>query len=292
MARIRTIKPEFPQSETVGNISREARLLFIQLWTICDDSGRTRAASRMLASLLYPYDDDARDLIPAWLEELDRAGCIRLYQVDGQHYLDIPKWLSHQKIDRPSASKFPGFDEGSRVLDEPSRKIAQDQGRDQGPGPEEEEAGAGAPSSPTDEEEAFEEFAACAGEFGWPKPRGLEADRRKKLRARLAEHGLEGWRQMLANARASDFLRRKFALKLDWVLEPKNFRKVLEGNYGAACSSGTPSPSADEVLWGARLKDYVPGGFWQETTWGPRPESGLCLAPHPALERWRGRVAQ
>lgn len=292
MARIRTIKPEFPQSETVGNLSRDARLLFIQLWTICDDSGRTRAASRMLASLLYPYDDDAREKIPSWLEELDRAGCIRLYLVDGQHYLEIPKWLKHQKIDRPSASKFPAFDEGSRVFDEPSRKIAQDQGEDQGPGPGKEGDGAHALETVDEEELAFLEFSACAAEFGWPKPRGLEADRRKKLRARLAEHGLEGWRQMLANARASEFLRSKFALKLDWVLEPKNFRKVLEGNYGAACSSAAPSPSSDEVLWGARLKDYVPGGFWQETTWGPRPESGLCLAPQPALERWRGRVAQ
>jgi hypothetical protein len=110
MARIRTIKPEFPQSETVGKLSRDARLLFVQLWTICDDSGRTRAASRMLASLLYPYDDDARDLIPTWLAELDAAGCIRLYEVEGNTYLDIPKWLNHQKIDRPSASKFPVID--------------------------------------------------------------------------------------------------------------------------------------------------------------------------------------
>jgi hypothetical protein len=59
MARIRTIKPEFPQSESMGRISRDARLLFVQLWCICDDHGRTRAASRMLASLLFPYDDDA-----------------------------------------------------------------------------------------------------------------------------------------------------------------------------------------------------------------------------------------
>ena len=49
MARIRTIKPEFPQSESMGRVSRDARLLFVQLWCICDDHGRTRAASRMLA---------------------------------------------------------------------------------------------------------------------------------------------------------------------------------------------------------------------------------------------------
>lgn len=36
MARIRTIKPEFPQSETMGRVSRDARLLFIQLWTVAE----------------------------------------------------------------------------------------------------------------------------------------------------------------------------------------------------------------------------------------------------------------
>jgi hypothetical protein len=63
MGRIRTIKPEFPQSESVGRLSRDARLLFIQLWTVCDDSGRARGSSRMLASLLYPYDTDVLGLI-------------------------------------------------------------------------------------------------------------------------------------------------------------------------------------------------------------------------------------
>lgn len=121
MARIRTIKPEFPQSETIGKLSRDARLLFIQLWTIVDDEGRARAPSRMLASLLYPYDDDAIQLIDGWLEELEAKGCIRRYEVDGSSYLDIPNWLKHQKIDRPSKSKVPEFVESSRAFDEVHR---------------------------------------------------------------------------------------------------------------------------------------------------------------------------
>lgn len=133
MGRIRTIKPEFPQSETIGRLSRDARLLFIQLWTFVDDSGRARAASRMLASALYPYDDDAPKLMDRWLGELEREGCIRRYVVDGNSYLDIPNWLKHQKIDRPSASRFPGFDEGSRALDEPSTTDLGPRTRDLGP---------------------------------------------------------------------------------------------------------------------------------------------------------------
>ncbi|BEV47334.1 hypothetical protein [Afipia carboxidovorans] len=128
MARIRTIKPEFPQSETVGKLSRDARLLFIQLWTIVDDAGRTRAASRMLASLLYPYDDDAHALIDGWLDELERMLCIRRYEVDGSQYLEIIKWLEHQKIDRPTPSRLPEYREPSTKPREPSRALDADLG--------------------------------------------------------------------------------------------------------------------------------------------------------------------
>jgi hypothetical protein len=133
--RIRTIKPEFWQSESIGRLSRPARLLYIGLFSACDDSGRTRAASRLLASLLFPYDDDALKHIDCWMEELEREGCVRRYIVDDNTYLEIPKWREHQKIDKPSASKFPPFDEASRVLPEASRSVVVGSGiREQGSG--------------------------------------------------------------------------------------------------------------------------------------------------------------
>lgn len=132
MARIRTIKPEFPHSESMGRVSRDARLCFILMWTLADDEGRLRGNSRMLASLLYPYDDDAPALIEGWLSELDGEGCITRYQVEGTAYVEICNWSSHQKIDRPSKSKFPCPDEGSRMLANPREDSALDQGRDQG----------------------------------------------------------------------------------------------------------------------------------------------------------------
>jgi len=109
--RIRSIKPEFWESESLGRVSREARLLFIGLFSCCDDVGRARASSRLLASRLFPYDEDAFKRLQGWISELEKQGCIRLYQVDGEAYLDIPKWQNHQKIDKPSASKLPSFDD-------------------------------------------------------------------------------------------------------------------------------------------------------------------------------------
>lgn len=146
MARIRTIKPEFPQSESMGRVSREARLLFIQLFTLCDDEGRTRASSRMLASLLYPYDDgeDGHEKTTAsdverWLCELDREGCAVRYTIEGTTYLQVCNWLNHQKIDKPSPSKIAPFDGVSRIVAKPREESSEevdqgpkDQGGDQG----------------------------------------------------------------------------------------------------------------------------------------------------------------
>lgn len=154
MPRIRTIKPEFPQSESMGRISRDSRLTFIQLWTLADDSGRLRGSSRMLASLLFPYDDDAPGLIDGWLGELERENCIvRYFGNDGSAYIEILNWCEHQKIDKPSESKLPAPDSsvgrecsrGFARIREPSipSRARADQGprtkertKDQGPGEE------------------------------------------------------------------------------------------------------------------------------------------------------------
>lgn len=138
MGRIRSIKPEFPQSESIGRLSRDARLLFIQLWTLADDEGRLRGASPLLASLLYPYDQEAPGLIDLWMSELESESHIVRYKNGKSSYVQILNWGDHQKIDRPGKSKLPAptfakdsraFVEDSRGLDEDS---STDQGRDQG----------------------------------------------------------------------------------------------------------------------------------------------------------------
>ena len=112
--RIRTIKPEFWVSESIGRISREARLLFIGLWSFADDSGRGRGALPAISGALFPYDGDAHEKVSVWFAELEREGMVVRYKSeDGNTYYEIPKWLSHQKIEKPSKSKFPAFTEMS-----------------------------------------------------------------------------------------------------------------------------------------------------------------------------------
>ena len=288
MARIRTIKPEFFTSADVTGMSPLARLLFIGLWGIADREGRMKWRPADFKLQILPGDNCD---INALCQEIVDGGMIVLY---GDGLAHIPSFLDHQSINpRETISKLPAPDASvtrahASNLDVHAQRGREGKGKEGNTSVDKSTEDIGS----RDEDAAYELFVKTASEFGWPKPRGLEADRRKKLKARLGEHGLEGWQQMLENARASDFLRTKFALKLDWVLEPRNFRKVLEGNYGAACEHLSGAPSSDEILWEARFRNYHPGGMWQEATWGPRPESGRCIAPKPVLERWRGRVAQ
>lgn len=140
MPRIRTIKPELPHSESMGKVSRESRLCFILLWTLADDEGRMRGNAKMLASLLYPYDGDAPKHIEGWLAELEREGCIQRYALEGNSFLQVCNWTKHQKIDRPTTSKFPAppadsrglakAREDSRGLDEDSTKAREDSSED------------------------------------------------------------------------------------------------------------------------------------------------------------------
>jgi hypothetical protein len=130
MARIRTIKPEFPHSESMGKISRDARLAFILMWTIADDSGRLRGNSRMLASLLFPYDEDAGKKIDTWIAELHEQGCVIRYKAENSEYIQIKKWTEHQRIDKPSPSKIPAFEEDSQIIREDSPNVPVRKGRE------------------------------------------------------------------------------------------------------------------------------------------------------------------
>jgi hypothetical protein len=96
-----------------------------------------------------------------------------------------------------------------------------------------------------EEARAFESFVDAAKKFSWPIPTQLTDTRRKKLGARLKQHGESGWMSALAKAQASKFVREEMtSWSFDWFIEASNFAKVLEGNYderkAPAVSRGQP----------------------------------------------------
>jgi len=70
---------------------------------------------------------------------------------------------------------------------------------------------------------------------GLPKAQSLSDARRKAINARVREYGKESVIQVIRNTGESDFLNgknnREFLADFDWIMKPKNFAKVLDGNY-------------------------------------------------------------
>ena len=129
MARKRMIDPNFWTDEKLGTCEPLARYTFMGLISQADDAGRLNGHPALIKSQVFPYDSDIMpDQVNGWLNQLEQKGLIRRYEVDGQSYICIPKFLKHQKINRPSESKLPAppenFSDGSvsphGTLTEPS----------------------------------------------------------------------------------------------------------------------------------------------------------------------------
>lgn len=108
MARIRTIKPDFWQHPRVTRVSRDARLYFLGLLNEADDEGRLRYSGKRLAGVLFSDDDDVDGrLIDGWTVELENAGLVARYTIDGAPLLLVVGFTEHQKINRPTPSRLP-----------------------------------------------------------------------------------------------------------------------------------------------------------------------------------------
>lgn len=107
--RIRSIKPEFWTSEDVASLPWEHRLLFIGLWSYVDDNGVGRDVERLIASSLFPLEEDPRETLATvsrGLQWLDGQGLVTRYEVDGRPLLYITAWDKHQRIDKPNKPRY------------------------------------------------------------------------------------------------------------------------------------------------------------------------------------------
>jgi DnaD/phage-associated family protein len=106
MPRIRTIKPEFWLDEELGTVSRDARLLYIGLWNIADDTGVFELKPKKIKVQLLPYDDTTDEQVIGWISELEAIGNIVRFSDNGSNYGLIKSFTKHQVIKRPSSWKY------------------------------------------------------------------------------------------------------------------------------------------------------------------------------------------
>ena len=102
----RYLKPGIRNSERIEAIQDpDAEILFYRLLIVVDDFGRTDARPLMVKSACFPIRLRVNaDNCMQWLQMLDAARLIGLYEVDGKPYLQIAKWDNKP---RAVTSKFP-----------------------------------------------------------------------------------------------------------------------------------------------------------------------------------------
>lgn len=93
----------------------------------------------------------------------------------------------------------------------------------------------------------------CFGKLRHPLGEG----RKKHIRARVAQFGKKALEEVILKAAASDFLKgqnqRGFTATFDWLILPKNFEKVLSGNYDN--KDGQPRSSSGRDIIGTNFID-------------------------------------
>ena len=125
MARARNIKPGFFLNDELAECSRDARLLFIGLWTIADREGRLVDKPKRIKLEVFPYDNDVDcELL---LGQLALKGFIVRYSVGADNFIEIPKFKKHQtphfkekQSEIPANTLSPG-----QAPDKPSASLGQ-----------------------------------------------------------------------------------------------------------------------------------------------------------------------
>jgi hypothetical protein len=99
MSRIRSIHPGLWTDVEFVSLSPFARLLFIGIWNECDDKGMFLWSPLHLKMRILPADNiDASEL----LAEIEAAGNVRRYDVDGKSYGAVKNFAKFQRPKKPN----------------------------------------------------------------------------------------------------------------------------------------------------------------------------------------------
>ena len=103
----RIIRESICSSDTIDGLTPAAEVTFYRLLVCVDDYGRIDGRPAMLRSKLYPLRTHmAEDEVAMHMDELEAAGLIWSYQVDGRLYYQMTTWEKYQKV-RNKRSKCP-----------------------------------------------------------------------------------------------------------------------------------------------------------------------------------------
>lgn len=117
VSRKRQLPPDICQWAGFRNLSHDARLLYLLLYTLADDEGRMREEPGRFAFELFPGETGFGLKIESCLREIEREQMIGRYDAKRGRYLVIIAWTL-QKIDHPTPSKLPAPPATRALFDE------------------------------------------------------------------------------------------------------------------------------------------------------------------------------
>lgn len=122
----RLIKESICTSEDLDKLSAGAEILFYRLIVQADDFGRYFGNPSIVKSNCFPLKDEKihSAQVDSWLDELEKAGLITRYSVDGRKYVFFCKWDKHQNR-RAKESKFPAPDNNCNQMQADASKCNQ-----------------------------------------------------------------------------------------------------------------------------------------------------------------------
>ena len=104
--RIRSVKPEFWQFETISSVDAFSRLMAIALLNLSDDHGYFNATPAVVRGEVFPFEESLANISRA-LAELSRVGYIRIGTTStGKRVGNVVNFKTHQKVDHPSRLTF------------------------------------------------------------------------------------------------------------------------------------------------------------------------------------------
>lgn len=273
MARIRTIKPEVAAHEVLFDLEKDTglpiRFAWCMLFTVADREGRFAWRPRTLKAQIIPHDEvDFSRVLDAWVTR----GFIVKYRVANEWFGWIPTFTKHQVINnRESPSDLPSIDDADESVDNRNNNFdasstreardndasstrevhAQAEGRKEGKegkeGKERNRASTTRAAIPEFHQQVINAYHRILPDLPGIK---IWTDRRRKaLDRRIAERLKEGkpadtlgyWEQFFERVAGSDFLSgrsSKWHADLEWLIQPENFTKVIEGRYWNPTNGG------------------------------------------------------
>ena len=272
MARIRSIKPKFWDDIKIGRLSRDARLLYIGLWSFSDDIGVVIGDSIWLKSKVFPYDQIQVQQFEKWIKELVINGFICLLSYNEERFIYLPNFTRHQVINRPNTEDLnipkelidkaqkdihsflteQSLNNHGTIMEQSVLIIGEGKGiRDIPPiippGDDEESSG----------NEAID-YNALMDTFNkmfdgkLPKVSSMTDKRKKSIKARVAEYDKQAIMDVFNNILQSPFLLgrndRNWRCDFDWIFRSTNFTKILEGNYNGTRLSKNQQDSEQRKL--------------------------------------------